>query len=209
MRIALGAAVAFLLVWMVALRPKTEEVPAPAAAPAPNVQTGAPAQSAPGQAVQQAQGAANAASANAAASAGTAAAPTTPATGAAPATAPANGAKPADTATKVDASSGLPLTVLRAIADKKVLVMLFWNPKASDDAAVRRELRQVKGKGVFTHVADIKSVARYASITRGVNLAQSPTVVVVDRKLQATPLTGFVDASEIRQVVADAKRVKP
>jgi len=86
-------------------------------------------------------------------------------------------------------------------------VLLFWNPKASDDAAVRRELRSVKGKSVFKHVANIKSVSRYSSITRGVNLAQSPTVVVIDRKLRATALTGFVDAAEIRQAVADAKRV--
>lgn len=203
MRIALGGALAFLALWMVALKPKTEEVPV--SDPVPNVQSSAPAQSAPGQAVEAAQGAANAASVpatSASAPATTAAAPGTT-------TAQPPAAKGANApAVKVDASSGLPLSVLKAIADKKVLVMLFWNPKAADDAAVRREMRSVKGKSVFKHVADIKSVARYSSLTRGVNLAQSPTIMVVDRKLQATALTGFVDAAEIRQAVADASRVK-
>ena len=52
LRIALIAAVAFLAVWMVALRPSGEE-PAAETSPAPagNVATGAPAQSAPGTAV--------------------------------------------------------------------------------------------------------------------------------------------------------------
>ena len=205
MRIVLAGAVLFLVVWMVALRPGgEEEVPAPAAAP--NVQTGAPAVSAPGKTVEQAQAAADAAAANAAASAGEAN-PAVPelASGSGKAPQPATVKTEAP---KVDKSSGLPLSVLRAIADKKVLVMLFWNPKAADDRAVRRELRHVKGKGIFKHVANVKSVSRYASITRGVNLAQSPTVVVVDRKLRATPMTGFVDTSEIRQAVADAKRVR-
>ena len=210
LRIALIAAVAFLAVWMVALRPSGEE-PAAETSPAPagNVATGAPAQSAPGTAVQSAQNAAAATEGAAAARAGEAA-PATAAAGTA-AQAGSTQAAPVEAGDpKAAKESGLPTPVLRAIADEKVMVLLFWNPRAADDRAVRREVRALpshRGR-VFTHVANIKNVSRYASITRGVNLAQSPTTVVVDAKLGATPLVGFADRAEIDQVVSDALRVK-
>ena len=209
LRIALIAAVAFLAVWMVALRPGGAEEPATSSAPpAGNVATGAPAESAPGKAAEQAQ---SAAAATDAANAQAADVPVDPATASTAAAAGAAQAAPVsggDPAAAKD--SGLPTPVLKAIADEKVVVLLFWNPRAADDRAVRREVRALpshKGR-VYTHVANIRSVARYASITRGVNLAQSPTTVVVDPKLGATPLVGFSDREEIDQVVSDALRVK-
>src|SRR3712207_7382302 len=42
----------------------------------------------------------------------------------------------------VAAKSGLPPKILKAVADHKIMVLLFWNPKAADDQAVRREMRQ-------------------------------------------------------------------
>jgi hypothetical protein len=212
LRIALVAAVVFLAVWMVALRPSSEEAVEPATAtPAPNLETGAPAESAPGQVVEQAQGAAATADAAAAARAGQAPAPVAdaaaaavgeaaPAADPAAAKAPGKAAKPAK----------LPVPVLRAIADEKVLVMLFWNPRAHDDRAVHREvvkMRDHRGK-VFKHYANIKDVSRYAVITRGVDLSQSPTTVVVDPRLGATSLVGFANRAEIDQAVRDARRVK-
>jgi hypothetical protein len=206
-RIALVAAIAFLAVWMLALRPKDEAVePATPAAPAGNVATGAPAESAPGKIAEQAQGAAAAAESAAAARAGEAApavvdgsqATTTQAT-------PVEAGDP-----KAAKDSDLPLPVLKAIAKEKVLVMLFWNPRADDDRAQRRAVRGLpshRGR-VYTHVANIKNVSRYASITRGVNLAQSPTTVVVDPKLGATALVGFTSRNAVDQIVADALRIK-
>jgi hypothetical protein len=208
LRIALLVAIAFLAVWMTVLRPSSEEPAEPAAA-TPNLASGAPAVSGPGQVAEQAQGAAAAAETGAAARAGEA-----PESAAVPqASAEASAEKGAPAATgdaKAAKKTDLPLPVLRAIADKRVLVLLFWNPRAADDRLVRREVAAIparKGK-VFKHVAHIRDVSRYASITRGVNLAQSPTTVVVDARLGATPLVGFADRREIDQVVVDALRVK-
>jgi len=205
-RIALVAAIAFLAVWMLALRP-SEEAAEPAVAPAPNVETSAPAESAPGQVAEQAQNAASAAESAAAARAGEA-----PAAGSA--TAPQASTPEAAPAAAGDAKaakdSNLPMPVLKAIAKEKVLVLLFWNPRASDDRLQRRAVEGLPKHGgrVVTHVANIKDVARYASITRGVNLAQSPTTVVVDRKLGATPLVGFTSRKGVDQIVVDALRVR-
>ena len=56
-----------------------------------------------------------------------------------------------------------------------------------------------------TSLASIKDVARYAPITRGVNLEQSPTVVVVKGKT-ADALVGYVDSKSIDQAVSDVMR---
>ena len=208
MRIALGAALLFLAVYMVALRPKTATTTPPAPVPAGNVHTAAPAQTSLGKDVEKAQAASAASDAtNAqiqAATGGSTA--TTPSTStASPAT-----TTPATTNATAAKSGGMPLPVLKAIADHKVMVLLFFNPKALDDQAVRRELRHVgshHGK-VYVKAVDVKAISRYSQITRGVDLSQTPTTVIVDPKLQATALPGFEDADTINQSVADALRVK-
>ena len=47
---------------------------------------------------------------------------------------------------------------------------------------------------------------RYEKITRGATVAQSPTVVVVDRDRQAETLAGYADRVSIDQLVDDALR---
>jgi hypothetical protein len=195
-RILLVVAVAFLAAYFLFLRPGTEPVPAPVPA------------SGLGNAVDAAdQTAATGNSAAADASATTADPAAPPVAQTANGTVPAP-SKPAPTkAAKKEAALGLPKSVATAVAKKKTLVMLFWNKKAYDDQAVRRELRGInrhKGK-VQVHVASITDVARYAPITRGVNLEQSPTVVVVKGDT-ADALVGFVDRESINQSVSDVMR---
>ena len=195
-RILLVAAIAFMAAWFLFLRPGGAE-PVTPAAPASGL----------GNAVDGANGAAATANAGAAkASAQTTEPAAAPATQTGSAQAPA-GTKAGTTAAKPDAQLGLPRSVAKAVAEKKTLVMLFWNKRAYDDQAVRRELRHIdrrKGK-VQVHVASITNVARYASITRGVNLEQSPTVVVVKGDT-ADALVGYVDAGSINQSISDVMR---
>lgn len=193
LRILLAGSILFMAAWFVFLRPGAADTapPAPAVNPAAGL----------GNAVQGAQAASAATTAATAARAGEE-------TGAAPGTAPAP--QPAAAAAKKPARQGdlaLPPSVAKAVAQKKVLVMLFWNENAIDDQAVRRELRGIdrkKGK-VKVHVASINDVARYAPITRGVNLEQSPSIVVA-RGGSADVLVGFVDAETIDQTVSDVMR---
>jgi hypothetical protein len=206
-RIVLLCAVAFLGAYMLFLRPKDEAFVEPA--PAPNVQTGEPAVSEPGKVAEAAQDAVDAANSQLEAQesvdgvdAGEAAAGS--ATGTrkgAKGNAAAPGTVPADL-------KGVPKPVKQAIRQEKVLALLFWNGKSADDKAVRAALRDVDtwdGR-VMVHTAPIKKISKWGRISRGVNVDQSPTVVIVDTELRAEALVGYVDAKTIDQAVADALR---
>ena len=209
LRILLIGCVLFLAAWMTVLKPGGATAPAPAPAPAtaPAADAGGvPAGTSAGQAVESANNQAAAADARAKELTGE-----DPAAATAPST---TAAKPSTSsaAPKGDVSkAGLPPAVAKAVAEKKVLVLLFWNPKAADDRIVRNELRGVgtrHKKDVFVHVANVKQIARYAPVTRGAEVLQSPSIVVVDRSREATVLTGYSDRETIRQSVFDALRSK-
>ena len=205
-RILVVLAVAVLGVYMLFLRPKPVE--APPADPAPNVQTGAPAESEPGKIAEAAQGAVDASNSQLKSQesvdgvdAGEAAAATGTTTKSG-----TNGAK-ASTAPAVD-TKGLPKPIAKAIRQDKTLVLLFWNRKSADDKAVHAALKNVdrwNGR-VYVGSAPIKQIAKYGRIARGVDVEQSPTVVVADPKLRAETLVGYVDSATIDQAVVDAFR---
>jgi hypothetical protein len=203
-RILLAGCVVFMAAWFVLLRPGAEPAPSQ---PAPASGFGTAVNKANGAAAATEAAQANSAAAGAAVSgeAAPAGSGSASATATAPGGAPAAAAKPAGDA----AALGLPASVAKAVADKKILVILFWNKNAIDDRAVRRELRGIDrhhGK-VKVHVASIKDVARYAPITRGVNLDQSPTVVIA-KGSTADALVGYVDSGTIDQAVSDILRSK-
>ena len=208
MRIVLAVAVLFAAAWFTMLRPKpADEAAAPAAA-APAAPAAAAPQSAPGQAVDAARDAAAAAGDASAARAGEAPAAAAPSTSSSSATAPAPGTAPAPAAAKPKddlAKSGLPADLV-ADMDEKVVVLFFGNDKAQDDRAVERSLGDVyeHQNQVAVHKASIEDVAKYAAITRGANVQQSPTTLVIDRHRTVNPLVGFVDVASINQAVIDA-----
>ena len=213
LRIALIAAVAFLGVWALFLRPQ----------PAPPVSE-APASVAPA-ATSSDPSAAAAAAANANASVAAAegkagaltgtAAPATSSTAPAPAAgtaaaavAPQGQATAPELPLNREALAKLPADVARAVRRDKVVALLFWNSRAPEDRRVRRALRDANAYGgrVFVRVAPVSDIARYAPITRGVDVAQSPTLVVVDADLHAEALVGYVARTTIRQALSDAIR---
>ena len=103
---------------------------------------------------------------------------------------------------------GLPKPLRKAIRDDKILVVLFSNRKSYDDKAVEKALTKVNkwdGK-VYVHTAPLRKISRYGRIARGVNVEQSPTVVVADHTLKAETLVGYVDRGRIDQAVLDARR---
>jgi hypothetical protein len=204
-RIVLVAAVAFLAAWMLFLRPKTEEIPPPApAATAPAKQPGTTAQSAAGKAVQAAENAKATAESAAKARAGETAAQTAPATAAAKAPAAAAAKLGVDPA----ALASLPRDVRKALEARKIVVLGFFNRAALDDRQTRKQLEQVHrfhGR-VFVHAASLEAVQRYQVITRGVDVSQTPSIVVIDRKMKAQLLTGYVDHVRVEQAIVDAMR---
>jgi hypothetical protein len=192
---------------MLFLRPKAEVIPP--ADPAPNVQTGAPAVSEPGKIAEAAQGAVDSANKQLESQesvdgvdAGEAAAGTSTSTKTADPAASTAAAVPA-----VDVA-GLPKPVAKAIRKHQVLVLLFWNGKSADDKAVHDALKKVDrwdGR-VSVQTASIKQISKYGRVARGVDVEQSPTIVVADPELRAETLVGYVDTQTIDQAVVDAMR---
>jgi hypothetical protein len=207
-RIALVLAVAVLGVYMLFLRPKPVEAPPPAPA-APNLETDAPAVSQPGKLAEKAQDAAKASEDHDArvqkkldeVDGGEVAPGTAGAAKVKPGAPAAAGAVAADL-------KGLPKPVAAALRKRQVLVLLFWNGRSADDKAVHAALEHVdrwNGR-VSVQSAPISRIARYGRIARGVDVQQSPTVVVADPNLRAETLVGYVDAATINQTVVDALR---
>jgi hypothetical protein len=126
---------------------------------------------------------------------------------AAPAAKPAAAvAKPAKPGLADDAAPGDPSRPLLASVDAgKVVVVLFWNKNASDDRATRRGLRSVDlhGGKVVASAVPIGDVGRYEAITRGVQVLESPTVLVIGAGGKARAITGYTQPKEIDQAVSD------
>jgi pyruvate/2-oxoglutarate dehydrogenase complex dihydrolipoamide acyltransferase (E2) component len=207
MRIALAATLAFVALWLVALRPKPVEdvapAPVPAAEPNSTSLTERPAQAA------EAVGNANAASAGHEAAANGAPASAAPATQApAPAAAAdkAPAAKPAKTSSaRTDRGAD---AVLRDLDAGRTVVLLFWDRRAPDDRSARHAVARVDRRGgkVGVHVAPIRDLGRYGRITQSVPVTQSPTVLVIGRDKKAETITGLTVAEEIDDKVRTVLR---
>jgi hypothetical protein len=99
-----------------------------------------------------------------------------------------------------------PAAVQTAMAGGKVVVLLFWNQQASDDRRVHEELGQVSSHGgkVLIVSAPVRQVSLFSSSIRGIQVLQSPTILVVDHSHRARTLVGYTDRAEIGQAVDDA-----
>ncbi len=121
--------------------------------------------------------------------------------------------------------------VEHALNQGKVAVILFWNPKGSDDVAVRDELRLLEtvhhiirpvartpqvsrllkasgvelGKPFAAFEASAKQVASFGSITRGVQVYSTPTLLIVGKSGKTTVITGLTDYYSIEQAIDEAR----
>jgi hypothetical protein len=210
-RILLVVILLFAVLWFVVLRPKAGDAePAVTTAPAVSTAPGVAGLTAAEVKAKKAVAAANAAAArseaaaNAAGGSSTTAKPS--AKGVTPATPATPAAKPAKPGLAADAAPGDPSGPLLASVDAgKVVVVLFWNKNASDDRATRQGLRKVDlhhGKVVASAVP-LADVGRYEAITRGAQVLESPTVLVIGAGGKARAITGYTQAKEIDQAVSD------
>lgn len=121
--------------------------------------------------------------------------------------------------------------VERALGEGKIAVILFWNPKGADDAIVDDELRLLEAvhhlirplahtpqlrralaasgleleKRFAAFASPASQVASYGSITRGIQVYVTPTLLIVNKRGQATVLTGPQDAFSIEQAIDEAR----
>lgn len=204
MRILLAGAIAFLAVWMLFLKPGPgTKAPSPtpdsmrtAVANDPN---GPPAKTGLGRAVQKAHGASQTSDAANAAAGGTAGTAVKP--GASTQTKPST----ATTPKTVDPALAKLPTWLKDSIDKKVVAILFFNDNAADDrrtlAAFKRSYRA--HGDVVARSVPVSEISRYGGVARGVDVQQSPTIVVIDRKRGANSLVGYSGLATINQAIVD------
>jgi hypothetical protein len=120
--------------------------------------------------------------------------------------------------------------VEKALARGKIAVVLFWNPKGADDEVVHLDLKILQlvhsaaqarlipnirrlykregfevEKPIAVFEAQAKQVTSFGSITRGVQVNQTPTILIVNKRGQTTTLTGLVDAYSIEQAIDEAR----
>jgi len=124
-------------------------------------------------------------------------------------TAPAHKApaKKATPAKKADLSAPL----LTALDERKAVVLVFYNAKGSDDRAVRAAADRLSHRDgrVVVKTVPVSRVGRYAPITTGVAVTQTPTVMVLAPGKTARTVVGFTTGREIDQMVGDALKAKP
>ena len=96
--------------------------------------------------------------------------------------------------------------VQRALRSHKVLALLFYNPAAPDDRAVRQELGAVPthaGK-VFKLAIPLNEMVSYLAITNQVQVNVSPTLVLIAPNGLADEIVGYTDPFEVSQRLDDA-----
>ncbi len=148
-----------------------------------------------------------------------ASAPTTTAATPAKAVAPPTSAAKAAPANKTSAKSSTPAAsragtggsavvnqrvVEAQLAQGKIALILFWNPKGADDVAVRGALKHLHGD-IAVNLAGAAQVASFGTITRGIQVYGTPTLLVVNKKGQTITLTGLLDAFAIEQAISEAR----
>jgi hypothetical protein len=133
----------------------------------------------------------------------------TSAAGAGTSAAPANSTHAANGAkTGAGGAPAMQVAVERELAQNKTVVILFWSPRGAEDIAVRQQVpiaARALGGNVAVHYALPHQVTEYGKITNTVQVNQTPTILIVNKRGQATALTGLTDAFAIEQAVGEAR----
>jgi hypothetical protein len=97
-------------------------------------------------------------------------------------------------------------TVQNAVRANKVVAVLFYNSAAADDQAMKHELASVATHGgqVVRLAVPVSQLTQFGMITTQVPVVSAPTLVVIDKARQATTIMGFAAPAEISQRIADA-----
>jgi hypothetical protein len=92
------------------------------------------------------------------------------------------------------------------LAKGRTVVILFWDAKGADDQSVHsavRSLRSQHSLNIDTQEASAGQVASFGSITRGLQIYGTPTLLIVDKQGRAKTLTGLQDAYAISQAIRE------
>jgi hypothetical protein len=91
------------------------------------------------------------------------------------------------------------------LAKGKIALILFWNPKGADDQEIHKAVGQLHAKDVAVNVSSAKEIASFGTITRGVQVFGTPTLLIVNKQGATITLTGPQDAFAIDQAISEAR----
>lgn len=93
------------------------------------------------------------------------------------------------------------------LARGKIVAVLFWSAKGSDDVVVRNALRALAGhdRGLAVQLASAREVASFGTVTRGVQVNGTPTLLLVGAHGKTRVLTGLQDPYAIEQAVSQLR----
>lgn len=85
-----------------------------------------------------------------------------------------------------------------ALVHHEVIGVLFYNPLATDDQAVKTELAKAATRpGVVKVAVPVTDIASFTMLTNTVPVSSSPTLIMIDRNGNASTISGFADRFEI------------
>jgi len=91
------------------------------------------------------------------------------------------------------------------LAGGGVVLILFWNPKSAVDASVFAALHRVSARNVSLYYAAANQVASFGSLTKSIQVFQTPTLVVVGPSHQARVVTGLTNPYVVEQTISEAR----
>jgi hypothetical protein len=94
------------------------------------------------------------------------------------------------------------------LAAGKIALILFWDPRGADDNAVHRAVQALNRSHlkIAVNYAGASQVATFGTITRGIQVYGTPTLLIINKKGQTTTLTGLQDGFAIEQAISEARK---
>lgn len=132
---------------------------------------------------------------------------------ASPKTRSATKPRPGTSAQKLTAAPSMQAVVEGELKQGRTAIVLFWNPHGSVDVAVRGQLAQLQrthgagaqGKPLAVHYSSAGEVGLYGTITRSLQVFQTPTMLVISPSGKTKTLTGLADSYAIEQAIREAR----
>ncbi len=109
---------------------------------------------------------------------------------------------------KADLQPASSATIAAELHQGKIVLLLFLNPHAYDDDATAIGTTEVAYKlrhHVAAHLALANQVNSFGSITRDIQVYQTPTLLIINPKREVATVTGLTDEFSLEQAIAEAK----
>jgi hypothetical protein len=121
-----------------------------------------------------------------------------------PAPATATGAAP-----QVASTAAKQSLVEAELKSGRTVIVLFSSPTGAVDAVVRGQLTLLALtpiQDIAVHFASPREVGAYGTVTRSLQILQTPTIIVISPSGRTKILTGLTDAYAIAQAIVEARK---